>query len=79
MAWRWEEGPRRETLRLYLDTTKVDGLPVVRAGSLRVIKGEKWRYEYTDIDERGEFEYLHRAAADDSPRLGYCGLAGTPA
>lgn len=71
----WEEAEApREMMRLYLSETERDGEPIVRAGSVRVVAGERWSYEYTDCDERGEFEALSRAAPEGAEKLGYCGL-----
>ena len=78
MAWHWSDRPQRETRRLYKDETEIDGAPVTRAGSWRVINGERWIYQYDDADEKGEFELVHRAGPDDAPKRGYCGLAGAP-
>jgi hypothetical protein len=78
MMWRWSDHVPRETMRLRVDATEIDGLPVVRAGRIRVVKDERWLYEHTDCDEHGKFELLHRAAAEDAERAGFCGLAGKP-
>ena len=73
-AWRWAESRGRETLKFRKGAAKYDAI----AGTLRVVDGEPWRYEYSDIDSDGEFDLLHRELADNekNPPKGYCGLAG---
>lgn len=78
MAWRWGVHPPRETRRVYKGETHKNGNPIVRAGTLVVIDGQSWRYEYTDHDEKGEFDLVHRAYPESHPRTGYCGKAGAP-
>jgi len=76
MAWRRDD-PARELLRFYKDDARRETM--VSAGTMRVIDGEPWRYEYSDCDEKGEFELLHRARPENGPKSsGYCGLAGKP-
>ena len=71
--WQWSKNDR-EYRRVYKGKTEEDGNPIVRAGSLIVINGEKWRYEYTDVDDKGEFDLVHRARPENQPSVGYCGL-----
>lgn len=72
MMWRWSDARNVETYRLPLRTTEIEGSPVVKAGTLRVVKGESWRYRYTDVDADGEFELLERTP--NETKRGYCGL-----
>ncbi len=78
MAWRWAGKNTRETTKMR-HPVEYDAV----AGSVRVVDGEPWRYEYTDIDSEGEFDLLHRWLSDEDQEKqgcrGYCGLAGDTA
>lgn len=76
MAFRWNE-PDRECLRLYEGDPRRE--TAVSAGTMWIVDGNPWRYEYSDCDAKGKFDLLHRARPEDGPhRTGYCGLAGRP-
>jgi hypothetical protein len=69
MAWRFGQQPR-ELLRNYHDAPAVEG---------HVAHGfpDGWQYQHTDVDRDGRrFDLLHRIAADDALRVGFCGVVG---
>lgn len=76
MMWRGA-GQQREVIRNYHDNPSVKRITAPSV-SYHTYEGG-WNYEVSDTDRDGrKFDILHRIAADDAPRLGFCGLAGEP-
>ena len=74
MMWEPEEKEPRETMR-----HRKGKLYDAVAGSIRVVNGEPWRYEYSDVDDKGEYDLLHRALSEkQSVKCGHCGIGGKP-
>jgi hypothetical protein len=75
MMWEPDEQVPRESMRHRKDQS-YDAI----AGSIRVVNGEPWRYEYSDVDDKGEYDLLHRALPEgQSEKCGHCGLGGSHA
>jgi hypothetical protein len=82
-AWRWsasawiERRIYRESVehRAYLDA-RFDRERKSHNGTFE-FDGHRWQYEYSGFDDSGEFDLLTRPNPE-APRLGFCGLAGSP-
>ena len=76
LAWRWS-APEREEMRVYTGTEDGKHLESIYGSSFWRFRGELWSYEYTTVDQRGEYHLLWRNI-EGASRRGYCGLAGKP-